>query len=396
MPPGSDRRRALLAILVYNGQDFVPRCLESARRVADRSPGVDVLVLDDCSPEPGWSDKLRELCDALSIGYYRSPRNLGIPRNMNLGLLRGRAAGYDHVIILNSDVVLPPNLVDVLAAVAERNDHVGSVTAWSNSCSVYSLPNADPEQYLRDPSVVEWVSEVLGGEFGPAGVDIPAAVGFCMLIPTAAVEEVGLFDPVFGRGYCEELDWCLRAQARGFRNLLAPNVFVYHQGSGSTRDAGLLSAGETTVGAHEQIIDWRYPLFRQQVEAFLSSDIPSTMRGDGLRRIVTCAAQDLGYDLETTLPTDRPRVLNRAQIFLPGADRPNRVLGRYIGFEAEFPLPPERPVLESLQTLFGRSPERVLLYGRSTAARQLAAEAAEAGLAVSDRLGYPEALGPTR
>jgi GT2 family glycosyltransferase len=395
MPPGSDARRVLLAILVYNGQEFVPRCLESARRVANQTPGVDVLVLDDCSPEPGWSEKLRELCEDLAIGYYRSPRNLGIPRNMNLGLLRGRTGGYDHVVILNSDVVLPTNLAEVLAGVADCNERVGSVTAWSNACSVYSLPNADSYQYLRDPGVVDWVSEVLGGEFGPAGVEIPAAVGFCMLIPTATIEEVGLFDPVFGRGYCEELDWCLRAQSRGFRNLLASNVFVYHQGSGSTRDAGLLGAGETTVSAHEQIIDWRYPLFRQQVQAFLSSDIPSKMRGDGLRRIVSCAAEQRGYDIETALSTNQPRVVNQVQIFIPEGTRVDRVVGRYIGFEAEFPLSPGESVLDTLKALFGRGPERILLYGRGDISRRLADEAASAGYGVDDRLGYPEALGPT-
>ena len=393
MQPGSDVRRVLLAILVYNGQDFVPRCLESARRVADRTPGVDVLVLDDCSPEPGWSEKLRELCEEHGIGYYRSPRNLGIPRNMNMGLLRGRSGGYDHVVILNSDVILPQNLVDVLAGVAEANDRVGSVTAWSNNCSIYSLPNADADQYLRDPNVVDWVSEVLGGEFGPAGVEIPAAVGFCMLIPTATVDTVGLFDPVFGRGYCEELDWCLRAQAHGFRNLLAPNGFVYHQGSGSTREAGLLRAGETTVSAHEQIIDWRYPLFRGQVQAFLSSDIPSLMRGDGLRRVVSCAAAELGYDVETALSSDRHRVINRVQIFVPEGARVDRVVARHIGFQAEFALPAGEPILEGIEGLFGRPPERIFLYGRGTVSRRVASEAGESQ-EIHDRLGYPEALGP--
>jgi GT2 family glycosyltransferase len=394
MQPASDVRRVLLAILVYNGQDFVPRCLESAHRLADHTPGVDVLALDDCSPEPGWSEKLRELCEELGIGYYRSPRNLGIPRNMNLGLLRGRAGGYDHVVILNSDVILPQNLVEVLAGVAEANQRVGSVTAWSNNCSIYSLPNADPYQYLRDPKVVDWVSDVLGGEFGPAGVEIPASVGFCMLIPTATLEAVGLFDPVFGRGYCEELDWCLRAQARGFRNLLAPNGFVYHQGSGSTRDAGLLNVGETTVSAHEQIIDWRYPLFRQQVQAFLSSDIPSMMKGDGLRRIVSCAARELGYDIETALSSDRPRMINRVQVFVPEGTSVDRVIARYIGFEAEFPLPAGQPILEVVEGLFDRRPERIFLYGRGTVTRQLAAEAARGNDQVHDRLGYPETLGP--
>ena len=394
MRSAADHCRVLLAVLVYNGQDFVPRCLESARRVMDHTDGAGVLILDDCSPEPGWSDKLRELCDSLDIGYYRSPRNLGIPRNMNLGLLRALSAGYDYVVILNSDVILPSNLVDVMVKVGEANERVGSITAWSNNCSVYSLQNAAPDRFLVDGRVVDWVSEVLGGEFGPAGVEIPAAVGFCMMIPTTTIAEVGLFDPVFHRGYCEELDWCLRAQSLGLRNLLAPNVFVYHQGSGSTRDAGLLTPGETTVAAHEQIVDWRYPLFRQQVQAFLSSDIPDRMHGDALRRIVTCAARDFGYDVEANLASSEPRMPNRVQVFIPRGSRRRVVQARYLGFEAEFTLPAEKPILGALDALFERPPERLFLYGRSTETQSLAAEGAHRNLPVLERLGYPESLGP--
>src|SRR6202521_651506 len=135
MPSGGElrRRRILLAVLVYNGQSFVAGCLESAAIIEGGPHDVDVLVLDDCSPDPGWSEAVEALCVRLGIGYYRSPRNLGIPRNMNLALLRGVAKGYDYVVILNSDVVLPRNLVDGMVPVAEYSDNVGTVTAWSNN-----------------------------------------------------------------------------------------------------------------------------------------------------------------------------------------------------------------------------------------------------------------------
>ncbi|MGH2721705.1 MAG: glycosyltransferase family 2 protein, partial [Actinomycetota bacterium] len=108
--------RVLLAVLVYDGRAFVPACLRSAARLTGPGSGVDVLVLDDCSPDPGWSDELRQLCAGLDLGYYRSPRNLGIPRNMNLALLRAMDAGYDHVAVVNSDVVFPLNLAGALVA----------------------------------------------------------------------------------------------------------------------------------------------------------------------------------------------------------------------------------------------------------------------------------------
>jgi hypothetical protein len=351
-----------------------------------------VLVLDDCSPEEGWSEELAELCGSIGVQYYRSPRNLGIPRNMNLGLLRGLSAGYDHVVILNSDVVLPQNLVDVLVAVARANDRVASVTAWSNNCSIYSLPNDDPDRFLSNQEDVDWISEVLGGEFGPAGVEIPAAVGFCMLMPVEAVRTVGLFDPVFGRGYCEELDWCLRAKAAGLRNLLAPNTFVYHMGSGSTRIAGLLAGGETTVAAHEKIIDWRYPLFRQQVAAFLSSDIPERMFRAGLRRLVVAAARELGYDIRlTSLPP--PPDDQRGVHFVIRPDGIRSLLtGHTRGFSARIELDGGGRILEQLEALAGRPPSETTIRSVGPRAVELESEATAAKLPVSWQTPYPEQI----
>ena len=110
--------RTLLAITVYNGRAFTPRALASAARLA--SSLCDVVVLDDCSPEPGWGDELAALCATLQIGCYRSPRNLGIPRNFNLALLLCEDGGYTEVIIANSDVIFPANLVHAMSAVARQ------------------------------------------------------------------------------------------------------------------------------------------------------------------------------------------------------------------------------------------------------------------------------------
>ena len=95
------RSRVLLAVLVYGGDSFVHRCIESAARVDDADCDVDAIVLDDCSPDEEWSAELASRCAELGVQYYRSPRNLGIPRNMNLAMRYAMAAEYDYVALLN-------------------------------------------------------------------------------------------------------------------------------------------------------------------------------------------------------------------------------------------------------------------------------------------------------
>jgi GT2 family glycosyltransferase len=387
--------RTLLAILVYDGRDFVPRCLESAQRVAKNTPGVDVLVLDDCSPEPGWSEELAALAASLELGYYRSPRNLGIPRNMNLGLSRAVSAGYDEVVILNSDVILPARLVEIMSAVAQQSDRIASVTAWSNNCSAFSLPSHDPNSMLCERDTVDGLTEALHQEFGHSRVVVPTGVGFCMLIPSAIIETVGLFDPVFGRGYCEELDWCLRASALGFENVLAPGVFVYHEGGASTQVAGLLRPGETTVQAHEHIIDWRYPSFRSQVASFFDSELPDQMRRRGLFRIVSAAAAEHGYDVEAAWAPMTPEP-DRVRVMIAPDGEAGGFSVHYRGLVAELHLPEDEPLLTGLECAFGRAPDAVTLYGSGARATQLAAEAAKRDLTPALRLSYPVQVGPAR
>ncbi len=217
MPWTEDSWRILIVLLVYNGEEFVGPCLSSLARLdrGSASPLADVLVLDDASPALRMERRCRALTTDLGFGYYRTPRNLGIPRNMNLGMLRAVDAGYDAVVLLNSDTILPSNLISTLIRPFSEDCSVSSTTAWSNNSSVYSIPNREPDHLAENPQIIDWISQRLDEEFDGQAVPIPSGVGFRMTIPTSMIKNVGFMDPVFGRGYSEEIDWRLRSQHHG-------------------------------------------------------------------------------------------------------------------------------------------------------------------------------------
>lgn len=336
------RPRVLLAITVYNGRSFVPSAVRSALQIDQAEAEIDVLVLDDASPEPGFSEALERLCHELGAFYYRSPRNLGIVRNVNLGLLQAIDGGYHHAIVSNSDVLYPANLVSSLLEVVGTDRTIGSVTAWSNNVSVYSLPNDDPDRHL-DQDAVTWVSTALRGQFGNTAIDVPTGISFCMLVPARVIGQVGFMDPMFGRGYCEETDWSLRSRACGYRIVLAPSVFVYHAGRGSTLPAGLVAGGHTSDPDNERIIDLRYPQFRADVDTFLRSGILERTRADAMARILADAARDSGYTVHlgwldrVASDTDVVRCIIEA-----GPEGP-LVEARYRGFRACIDVDPAAP-----------------------------------------------------
>lgn len=383
-----DRRRVLLAITAYNGRDFLERTLRSALRIDTSSADLEIVVFDDASPEEGFGEWLAELCSSLGIGYYRTPRNLGIVRNVNLGLLYGRDQEHDFVIISNSDVIYPENLLTGMIAVADSDETIGSVTAWSNNVSVYSLPNEYPDRMLADQTTVDLVSRALNAHYGTGAVDVPAGISFCILIPRRVLAEVGLMDPVFGRGYCEETDWTLRSKARGYRIALAPGVFVYHAGQGSTLAAGLLSEGHSTVPANEAILGMRYPLFRGQVEAFLNSSTLDELSLWGASVVIRAAVKERGYRVDVGgLPRESDSD-DDVRVTLDVTGVTGAPVARFRGFTVPIGHPELRDLDAVLAFFDGQKPTEVVLHDAGPTRSSLLR--GTEGVRLVDQVAYPE------
>ncbi len=379
MPSDSEPSwRVLVALLVYNGEEYVGPCLNSLSRLAPGRHTVDVLVLDDASPAPGWSDRCREMTTSFGFGYYRTPRNLGIPRNMNLGMLRAVDAGYDAVILLNADTIVPANLIPTLIGPLLEDALISSTTAWSNNSSVYSIPLNDPDHLGEKPELVDWLSERLDEEFDGETITIPSGVGFCMAMPTRVISDVGLMDPVFGRGYSEEIDWCLRSHTLGYHSVLTPSCFVYHAGSGITKAEGIIGDGDHIVHAHQAIIDDRYPLYRSQLIALSASSIIDGMCERGLRRIILSAARRDGYRLETSRLHWRPGDVDVVRFRIDPEGAAPVITAAYEGFETSFAVG-EGGVLPTVDAIVGQPPTEIRIFDRGPRSHEIEAEADRMG-----------------
>lgn len=287
--------RVLLAVTFYNGRSFAQRTLDTIAHLDHSKFELDVLVLDDTSPEPGFSEYLEERSAALGFTYYRSPRNQGIPRNVNLGLATAMSLGYDYVVISNSDVIYAENSLRILVDIAVASPNAASVTAWSTNVEPYSLPN-EPGLYVESQEVADRIGASLSHEYGTAALKIPAGISFAMIVPVAALETVGLMDPVFGRGYGEESDWSARASNAGFDHLLAQGAYVYHAGRGSTLAAGVVSSSDIADWQNQRIVELRSPLFRWSVDGFVRSGVMDAAKAAAVRAIIRAEARR-GYSL---------------------------------------------------------------------------------------------------
>ena len=247
-----------IIVPVYGGLAYTTRCLDSVVRHANGGIPFEMLVIDDASPDlpvREYVDEFAATHASFPIRVLHNEENLGFVGTVNRGL---RQATGD-VVILNSDTAVTDGWLDRLAAAAALPD-VATVTPLSSHGSICTLPQSVIDAFVLEsptPLIDECAAFVLESSLHLLP-EVISGVGFCMYMTRTALDLCGSFDEeTFGRGYGEEVDFCLRASRSGLRHLVEDSTFVYHRGGVSFGE--YQSEGWARSSA---IIDARYPFFR--------------------------------------------------------------------------------------------------------------------------------------
>jgi GT2 family glycosyltransferase len=273
----------LVCVPVYNGFDATRRCLQALATARVRT-AFRTLIIDDCSPDARVAPMLE--AHALAQGAQapvqlrRNAVNRGFTWNVNQAFA---AAGADEAVcLLNSDALVTTGWLDAMLDCAAQDSTIGTVTPFSNNATICSFPDFSRAWPVPDEAERERIARALRETPG-APIDLPTGVGFCMLIPAACRSRVGRFDvESFPRGYGEENDFCMRATAAGFRNVLCTNAYVAHEGGVSFSEStqALMKAGaERLLGKH--------PGYDAEVAQWIARDPAKARReqiADALRR----------------------------------------------------------------------------------------------------------------
>ncbi|MGD9943271.1 MAG: glycosyltransferase [Burkholderiaceae bacterium] len=263
---GAAVRPALDVIVpVFRGEASTRACIESVLR-SGGALAFELVVIDDCSPEPALSDWLRQQAADGRFRLLRNETNLGFVASVN----RGMAEHPDRdVVLLNSDTEVPSGWLDRLNACAARDPRIATVTPFSNEATICSYPFEGWDGGLPGGLGLAELDRLFATVNAGRTVDLPTGIGFCLWIRRSALNSLGAFDEqAFGRGYGEESDFCMRAAAAGWRNVLAGDVFVYHAGSASFGSAERLER----VRNAETVMAERHPSYAERVFEFIAAD----------------------------------------------------------------------------------------------------------------------------
>lgn len=257
-------------IPVYKGHAQTRTCIESVLRERQRSPH-EVVVIDDSSPEPAITAYLDELARGARINLVRNTQNLGFVQSVNLGM--SLHADRD-VVLLNSDTEVANDWLDRLHACAHSAPDIATVTPFSNNATICSYPFEGWSGVLPGTLGLAALDRLFAATNAGLTVDLPTAVGFCMFIRRDALSQLGVFDAErFGRGYGEENDFCMRALKAGRRNVLAGDVFIFHEGAVSFTEERLVLTRAATQALLEV-----HPDYTRRVHEYIIADPANDLR----------------------------------------------------------------------------------------------------------------------
>ena len=206
-----------IVIPIYNGFEYLEPLFESI--VANTSIPYRLIVVDDASPDTRVKPFLRAFQHAntnLEMVLIENSENVGFVKSVNRAVKETR----NHFVLLNSDTEMPPFWLQRLIYPIVQMGNIASTTPFTNSGTICSFPT-----FLENNQIFAELSlEVIDSYFQLVRAEntylqIPTGIGFCMGVNKQLVNEIGMFDECFGRGFGEENDWCVRAEQRGYINL---------------------------------------------------------------------------------------------------------------------------------------------------------------------------------
>jgi len=204
---------------------YVQECLSSI--LAFTKDGSYRLIIIDDASDSHTRNYLKNLADQhaqIILNHHSS--NQGFIRACNLGLTLGRAP---FAVLVNSDVIVTPGWLDRLLACANSDPRIAAVNPLTNHAAQINLPLAPGASFFS-------MDEYLHKHTPTLIADVVTGVGFCLLLRRSVLDQLGVFDEIYGRGYGEESDLCMRLTTHGYRTVIAGNVYIYHKGRGTFTD----------------------------------------------------------------------------------------------------------------------------------------------------------------
>ena len=236
-----------VAIVNYRTPDLTLDCVESLLRARGAFPGLRAVVVDGGSADGsaeriaagvaarGWSDWVQVLPLAINGGF-------AFANNRAIAALTAAGPLPAAIALINPDARVRPGALERMAALLDRESRAGAVGALlihedgRTQSSAFRFPSVRGE-FCRGAAtgVIDRLLRVPPTRIdSDVAAEVPWVTGAAVLLRTAALAEVGLFDEGFFL-YFEETELMRRLRTNGWTVWHEPAALVVHEGGAATQ-----------------------------------------------------------------------------------------------------------------------------------------------------------------
>lgn len=228
-------RRVAIVILTWNSREEIGPCLESVR---DDVAATDRVIVVDNGSADGTADFVASRYPWVQL--LRNATNLGYAAGNNVGLRLALEQEHRFVLLLNSDTVVAPGVIEALVAHLEAEDAVGAVQPLLVDLRGEGIDSMG-HALGRLPGVRD-LERGLHVKVAPTRpVEVFGACGAAVMLRASTLRASGLFDESLFV-LAEDVDLMFRIRGIGARVHVLPRQHVTHARGVSAGRRGRRSA----------------------------------------------------------------------------------------------------------------------------------------------------------
>ena len=251
-----------IIVPIYNAFEETKLCIESV--IENTSGNYELILINDNSSDDRIQPLLAKFAKLDNVKVITNKYNKGFVKNVNTGM----NSSVNDVILLNSDTIVTKKWLQKLVILAYSKENIGTVTPVSNNAGAFSVPKVNGENQIPSDLNIHSVGNIIEKSSKRVFMSAPTGNGFCMFIKRDTINSVGLFDEEnFGKGYCEENDFCMRAIKKGWINVIDDTTYIYHK-----KGVSFSKKREKLIKQHRKILDKKHPTYTADVRSFLKSE----------------------------------------------------------------------------------------------------------------------------
>lgn len=236
-----------LIILNWNARSMTQEELENVAKLDTKGLEATCIVVDNGSTDNSKDVLSKYTLPNMKYKFIETGDNLGYAGGNNFGLRYSFKEGFNYMILLNNDVILPKDILTKLVDIARKDPKIGLLAPKMYFAKGYEFHR---ERYKKEDlgkviwyagGFIDWdnvysdhrgVDEVDRGQYNRQE-EIETANGACLLIRNEVIDDIGyLRDKYFM--YWEDADFCIRAKKAGWKVVYTPKTKLWHKVSASS------------------------------------------------------------------------------------------------------------------------------------------------------------------